>query len=500
MTACWLRLWRYWHRRAPRLTMRARGARLAVALPALLFFGSIMDYATFSWARDRLQIFPMMWDQKENYASNGFAIAFALNVPMAKVSAPKGYSEDVIKALRNRRALPTLTVPAEKPDIIMVMSESFWDSTLLPKTKITPDPIPTVRALSTGRMLSPEFGGTTANVEFEALTGFSNAFLPYGSIPYQQYVRKPLPSLARYLKSEGYDTRAFHPYAGWFWNRASVYKAFGFDRFMSEETLPVIAKRGPLAADTAFVDEIIREADSASQPLFYFAVTLQGHGPYEANRYPDSKLKIESPMSEAASGALKTYATGTADADASLKRLIDWASKRQKPTIIAFFGDHLPPLGPVYTETGFMKDIVADRNAPLDELAVQHETPLVVWSNRTGPVQDIGSVSPAFLPYYLMKTAGFSHPYYTGFLGRVIGEYRAVDRNMLVARDGSSTPQWAREKEDRPGHPGFPFSPVRHDLRQAVWRKRLLPRGRGQEAGGHDLTGSRQSAVGSRAR
>ena len=38
-------------------------------------------------------------------------------------------------------------------------------------------------------MFSPEFGGMTANVEFEALTGFSNAFLPYGSIPYQQYVR-----------------------------------------------------------------------------------------------------------------------------------------------------------------------------------------------------------------------------------------------------------------------------------------------------------------------
>ena len=36
----------------------------------------------------------------------------------------------------------------------------------------------------------------TANVEFEALTGFSNAFLPYGSIPYQQYEREPVPSLA----------------------------------------------------------------------------------------------------------------------------------------------------------------------------------------------------------------------------------------------------------------------------------------------------------------
>ena len=52
----------------------------------LAFFVSIMDFATFSWTRDRLQIIPIMWDQKENYASNGFAIAFALNVPMAKVA------------------------------------------------------------------------------------------------------------------------------------------------------------------------------------------------------------------------------------------------------------------------------------------------------------------------------------------------------------------------------------------------------------------------------
>ena len=51
-----------------------------------------MDYATFSWARDRLQIIPMMWDQKENYTFNGFTLAFALNLPMANVPAPAAYS------------------------------------------------------------------------------------------------------------------------------------------------------------------------------------------------------------------------------------------------------------------------------------------------------------------------------------------------------------------------------------------------------------------------
>ncbi|PSJ49584.1 cation tolerance protein CutA [Mesorhizobium ephedrae] len=438
--------WRFWRRRAPRLTFRARLSRLAVALPALVFFGSLMDYATFSWARDRLQISPVMWDQKENYNSNGFAIAFALNVPMAKVAAPKGYSEEAIKAIAGAAPAP-LAAPAEKPDIIVVMSESFWDPTRLPATTVTPDPMPTVRALGSGHVLSPEFGGMTANVEFEALTGFSNAFLPYGSIPYQQYVRAPMPSLATFLKSEGYSTRAFHPFAGWFWNRSSVYHAFGFDRFLSEESLPPLEKRGPLAADTAFVDAIIREAEWTVRPFFYFAVTLQGHGPYEPNRYPDSRIAVDGPMSEAARGALRTFATGIADADESLARLIDWASKRQRPTIIAFFGDHLPPLGQVFVETGFMKGYVADRNAPLETLALEHETPLVLWSNRTGAVKDLGSISPAFLPLHLMRTAGFSHPYYTGFLGAVHDRFLAVDRNMLVARAGTETPNWARSEQ-----------------------------------------------------
>ena len=106
-----------------------------------------MDYATFSWARDRLQIIPIMWDQKENYASNGFAIAFALNVPMAKVARAEGLFRQGDRRRSPGQTLAPLVVPEEKPDIIMVMSKSFWDPTCLPGDTITPDPIPTVRAL-----------------------------------------------------------------------------------------------------------------------------------------------------------------------------------------------------------------------------------------------------------------------------------------------------------------------------------------------------------------
>jgi phosphoglycerol transferase MdoB-like AlkP superfamily enzyme len=297
-------------------------------------------------------------------------------------------------------------------------------------------------------MFSPEFGGMTANIEFEALTGFSNAFLPYGSIPYQQYVRHKLPSLATFLDDEGYTTKALHPFGPWFWNRDAVYKAFGFNSFLSEEKMPPLEKRGSLASDRAFTEEIIREADAMKdRPFFFFAVTLQGHGPYPPGRYPDASHHVRADVSDWASDSIVSYAEGISDADSGLKRLVDWASKRKKKTIIAFFGDHLPPLGPVYVETGFMKEPVASRRAPPAEMGREHETPLVIWSNRGGVVKDVGAVSPAFIPMQLLRVAGIRHPYYTGFLGRVHDEFRVVDRNLLIGADGRAYPDWARNHE-----------------------------------------------------
>ncbi|TPK61773.1 LTA synthase family protein [Mesorhizobium sp. B2-4-15] len=453
--------WRLWHRKVPALSRKGRLARLTLAVPLLAFFVSIMDYATFSWTRDRLQIIPIMWDQKENYASNGFALAFALNVPMAHVSAPSGYSDKAIAAIDRPRT--TASVPDDKPDIIVVMSESFWDPTKLPGVAITPDPIPTVRALRSGSMFSPEFGGMTANIEFEALTGFSNAFLPAGSIPYQQYVRTPTPSMATFLKSEGYRARAIHPGTNWFWNRGAVYADFGFNDFKSEEALPPMEKRGPLASDAAMTDEIIREADASDDPVFFFAVSLQNHGPYEPNRYNNPTHSVQAPISQWARDSLLSYAEGSADADRGLDRLIEWAKKRERPTILAFFGDHLPPLGPVYVETGFLKDNVAPRNEPTPEAALEHhETPLVVWSNRSGPIKDLGTVSPAFLPYHILTAAGVTHPYYTGFLGEMRERYRVVDRNLLLTPAGQATPDWSRQKEIDPAIRDFQL--IQYDM------------------------------------
>ena len=92
-------LWRRLRRRARLLNLKARLWRLGITIPLLAVFVSAMDHAMFSWTRDRLRVLPIMWDQKENYAYNGFTMAFALNVPMANVTAPEGYSQQAIEAI-----------------------------------------------------------------------------------------------------------------------------------------------------------------------------------------------------------------------------------------------------------------------------------------------------------------------------------------------------------------------------------------------------------------
>ncbi|WP_429815656.1 LTA synthase family protein [Ensifer sp. B1-9] len=437
-------LLRFAWRTFPKLTTRERVARLAFALPLLVAFWNIMDYNQFSWIRDRLKVIPIMWDQTENYKHNGFALAFAINLPMANVSAPAGYMADAIDRIPVK-PLPAGTSHRGKPDVIVLMSESFWDPTRLPNVKLSPDPMPTIREMQSGNVFSPEFGGMTANVEFEALTGFSNAFLPYGSIPYQQYIRNPIPSLATFFRGEGYVSRAIHPFQSWFWNRTAVYKAFGFDTFKSEENMPPMKKRGIFASDESLTNEIIRQADAMDDPFFFFAVTLQGHGPYEANRYANNTIKIEGDLPESDRQVLATYAQGIKEADDSLKKLMDWAKKRDRETIIVLFGDHLPPLNTVYTSTGFMKGVTAERKGSKDQMKAQHETPLVVWSNKTGPKKNVGTISPAFLSYTILKQSGYEHPYYTGFLGKVHDQFRVVDRYMLIRKNGKEVAEWSRQ-------------------------------------------------------
>ena len=401
------------------------------------------------WVQDVLKIQAMPWVQIENYRQNGFILAFAMNMESALIEHPEMSVNTLLQEIAAASAEPTASVAVDngqQPDIIIIMSEAFWDPTRLPGVHSTPDPMPTIRALSSGDIFSPSQGGNTANVEFELLTGFTNAFLPAGSVPYQQYIHRNTPSIIWTLKAHGYETIALHPYYKHFWNRDNVYKYLGFERFMGLEDMPGLTNRGPFVSDSALMTQLYETLEATPQPKAVFVVTMQNHGPYEKGRYDQPNITAQMDKKINEYDAVQTYSQGIHDSNTALTSLLGKLSLRARPSLLIFFGDHTPYLGPnlaAYRESGLIKSSTSE---PLNKSEYAHlrKTPLVIWSSITGAKgSQTGSVlSPSMLPSLIMKELNIQHPFYSGFLRKISEALPVIDRRMLLNKDGQWIENW----------------------------------------------------------
>ena len=401
------------------------------------------------WVQDVLKIQAMPWVQIENYRQNGFILAFAMNMESALIEHPEMSVNTLLQEIAAASAEPTASVAVDngqQPDIIIIMSEAFWDPTRLPGVHSTPDPMPTIRALSSGDIFSPSQGGNTANVEFELLTGFTNAFLPAGSVPYQQYIHRNTPSIIWTLKAHGYETIALHPYYKHFWNRDNVYKYLGFERFMGLEDMPGLTNRGPFVSDSALMTQLYETLEATPQPKAVFVVTMQNHGPYEKGRYDQPNITAQMDKKINEYDAVQTYSQGIHDSNTALTSLLGKLSLRARPSLLIFFGDHTPYLGPnlaAYRESGLIKSSTSE---PLNKSEYAHlrKTPLVIWSSITGAKgsQTGGVLSPSMLPSLIMKELNIQHPFYSGFLRKISETLPVIDRRMLLNKDGQWIENW----------------------------------------------------------
>lgn len=411
--------------------------RVSFSIVSRIGLGLFSLYALYAFAiktplagkiLDHLGVNEIVWNQKENYANNGLALAFTLNVKNSIVQKPETYSDQSIATVAAnlqdvgmqkagaKKSVDTVSLNGKKPNVIFIMSEAFWDPTLLTNVTFSEDPVPTIHRLqkesTSGYLLSPQFGGGTSNVEFEVLTGNSMSFLPGGSIPYQQYITKPVPSLASYFADQGYKSMGIHSYEGWFWNRNSVYKELGFESFKSSEHFVNPEMKGYFISDAEVSRSIIDEVDKTKDPMFMYTVTMENHGPYDEPRYGENQFKAQGNLTPEAKTILETYAQGAHDADQSLQMLIDHFQESDEPTMIVFYGDHLPMLGldyQVYKEAGFIQTSNANEWS-LEEVKKMHSIPLVTWSNFDMPKQDIPLLSDSFLGAHVLDMLHMEKP------------------------------------------------------------------------------------------
>jgi phosphoglycerol transferase MdoB-like AlkP superfamily enzyme len=329
--------------------------------------------------------------QSSNYAANGFLGAFIINILTMQVERPADYSrESILALLEGFEATPAR---GEYFDVLVVLSESFFDVRILEGVHFSQNPLPRFDEVRerpgtvSGLVYTTALYGGTIRPEFDILTGLTTDHLPSGAIPYE-LLRRAMPTYVSNYRDAGYRTIALHPYDERFYARNTAYPLLGFDEFWGAEALMErfdMEFRRRFIADLSLVAPIKYFLNNADKPTFLFVITMQNHQPFPALAEEEIEIALTSDrLSPDVLESVTSFTQGLHEADKMLGMLVDYIDARERPTILLFFGDHLPNLGPGYgpfVQTGLVPADAAGRFTP-EARRVLYATPFVIHANR----------------------------------------------------------------------------------------------------------------------
>lgn len=355
------------------------------------------------------------WEQKGTYR-NGYILNFALSVRDSFVSKPDGYTKETIEALEDDYGETKQEDSKDDPTIIVVMNESFADLSTIGELKTTSEVTPFLNSLTEntvrGYALSSVYSAKTPNSEWEFLTGNSMAFLPSGSVAYQQYMSEEPYSLVSALKERGYTCLAMHPYFSTGWSRNKVYPLLGFEEAHFIDYFNRFHILRSYITDEELYDKIINrfEQKEDGEKLFIMSVTMQNHGGY-TNRYPNFTNSIL--FDDGFYSDVNQYLSLIHESDRALEELIHYFESVDEKVEIVFFGDHQPGLSNEFYLKMNGKGL---SGLSLDELEDLFTVPFFIWTNYESKEQEVEMTSLNYLSTMTLEKAGIALPPYQRFL------------------------------------------------------------------------------------
>lgn len=358
-----------------------------------------------------------VWDPAGSYRTGGCLATFLRNTEFLEVDKPSDTSPEGMDRLMSRVSGPVGTADApERPNVIAIMNESWADFEFFGNLELSESVVDYVGSLDNavfGHAYASVFGAGTSASEFEFLTGNSMAFLPSGSIPYQQYVLSPAYSLASLLKEQGYSTLAFHPGTRTSWQRDRAYPLLGFDSFKCGDDMdvPQTMEHGYVSDQSDF-EQIIWELEhkKEGEPLFLFNVTIQNHGSYTVEDYPAEVTVTDEPGKYPMAEQYLTLANKT---DQAFRTLIEYLSRLDEPTILVMFGDHQPSVEQEFLDKAYG---VTQGEMTMKQYMGKYQVPFVVWANYPLPEEVPQVTSLNFLALYVLRCAGLEGTAWNDFL------------------------------------------------------------------------------------
>lgn len=370
----------------------------------------------------------------------------------------------------------------KNPNIILILSESFFDITRLEGVSFSQDPLPDFHALQkegvSGTFYTRSLGYGTSNIELEIFTGLNTNLLGgedlYSSPP-ETFSRVPaVPSL---LRENGYYTSMVHMFNDSIYHRKDLFQYLGFDDMFFSEDLASIyppaaeassywdymssRTSGGAYSDDLMSDVLIAQYEKMSAehngPLFLYASSIEGHQPYPADRYSQEDLTVEpiSALAGEAAETLRTYSQTAVNASAALGKLVNYFRTCGEPTVIVFYGDHRPGLGleargSVYSALGLAPEEFWTGSR--EDYREFYSTDYLIWANDAallpGAPGSTWDTSCNYLGAVLLRLADVEMPIYWRLIDR-LAQTRVADMFFFsLDRAGTLSDQIAEDDPD----------------------------------------------------
>lgn len=241
---------------------------------------------------------------------------------------------------------PAPEKPKEDIDVIVIQSEAFIDVTRVTEMQLSKDPLPNYKQWRDksqhGLLKVPVNGGLTCNAEFELLTGVRQNTISY--LTFVDRIAKStekVNSLAWLLKKEGYATIGVHPHLKTYFNRDIVYPLLGIDKFVAVEDFTEPKRFGSWVKDEDSFNMVLKQLNSDTKKKFIFNVTVQNHAPF-CPKPTTINVKSKAFVSEDDRISMENYVSGLWYTDQELDKFMKTIEKRERRTIVVFYGDHQP--------------------------------------------------------------------------------------------------------------------------------------------------------------
>lgn len=303
------------------------------------------------------------WNQNRNYDDNGFILGFLYNLQKLRLVEPDKYSESKMEELKaeydaiaEAENANRINPADEDVSVVVILNESFYD----PATSfqglnfkdyykyegdVTPNLHRIMQDYPSGLMYSLDYGGGTANIEFETLTSLTNYWID--SVPYTALLPKTgaVPSIVQSLKAKGYSTTAIHPFNGGMYKRNIALANEGFDTFITELEMDHKEHEGnsEYINDKSAYQQTLDVLKDSKDNQVIGLITMQNHTPYNGDTYEETEFEVDFDLdSEKAQREweIPTYFQSLHTSDEYLGEFIDELDKLDKKVVVLWFGDH----------------------------------------------------------------------------------------------------------------------------------------------------------------